>query len=466
MPVSLVPSLRQPGRRCGLARHADVHSAESINGNVTLVNRCRRGHHAYVGVGILHDLARLAAAPVQGRSPMGSSHPLDRVERFIRDYVVLPTEHAYAVVALWCAHTHMTPHLSTTPRLAIYSPEYGCGKSRLLEVLELLCHCPELLSNASPAYVFRRVHADEHPPTLLLDEADAIWSGMASDTHQELRGLINSGYRVGSTVGRVTGPQRDKVENFRTFAPVAIAGRGRDSIPESVATRSIHVPMRKRAPGEKLVPWNYRITTPRGCDLREALAQWSQCVGDQVGKAIPILPGEVVDRDLEVWEPLAIIADVAGGDWPHRVRDAAVTAVLDRQPDPEEMPLARRLLADMRTVFGGDDRQSTAELLERLNSLPDAPWSMRGNGNGTNAYALGRMLREYNIRPTDIRFGSVIRKGYEREHFADAWSSYLPAYVGESATSATSATSLPVRTVSAPSAESVADVALVADWEG
>ncbi len=405
-----------------------------------------------------------------GGVTMSDDHVLDRVERFIRDFVVLPDEQLYGVVALWCAHTHIATELMTSPRLAIYSPEYGCGKSRLLEVLELLCHDPQLLANASAAYIFRRVHQSQQPPTLLLDEADAIWNGAAAgDTHQELRGLINSGYRAGAMVGRIIGAQRDQVANFRTFAPVALAGRGRKSIPDSVATRAVHVEMRKRARGERLLPWNYRDTTPRGHALRTALAEWSAARLGRVDAVVPQMPEQIVDRDLEVWEPLAIIADLAGGDWPERIRDAAVHAVTEGQLDPGDVPLGRRLLADVRAVFGDDTRVSTGALLDRLNSLPESPWSTRREGAGLDSYGLGRMLREYGIRSLDIRFAEGVRKGYERESFEVAWRSYLCDSVPNaqvSATSATSATSSQGQTASDRGTGSVADVAHVADAVG
>ena len=61
-----------------------------------------------------------------------SDHPLYAIEGFIRRFVVLPHETDYFVVSLWIAHTYFTDAINTTPRLAIISPEYGCGKSRVL----------------------------------------------------------------------------------------------------------------------------------------------------------------------------------------------------------------------------------------------------------------------------------------------------------------------------------------------
>ena len=49
----------------------------------------------------------------------------------------------------------------STPRLALLSPEKQCGKSRVLELLELLCAGAETLSDASAAYLYRRIAAGQ-----------------------------------------------------------------------------------------------------------------------------------------------------------------------------------------------------------------------------------------------------------------------------------------------------------------
>src|SRR5262245_43258455 len=82
---------------------------------------------------------------------------LGEVTAFLESYVIFPGRHAAAAVALWAAHTHLVSRFESTPRLALLSPEKQCGKSRVLELLELLCAGAETLSDASAAYVYRRI---------------------------------------------------------------------------------------------------------------------------------------------------------------------------------------------------------------------------------------------------------------------------------------------------------------------
>ena len=401
-----------------------------------------------------------------------TKHVLDHVELYLRDYLSLSTDHDYPTVAAWTAHTHLLPLLDTSPRLAIFSPEYGCGKSVLMEVVGFVSHDPVMLANTSPAFIYRKVDSAEHAPTLLLDEADTVFTSNAGESAQDLRGLINSGYRRGATVGRVSGPQRDKLQEFRTFSPLALAGRGRDSVPESVMTRSVIVPMRKMKRGDRLKPWKRRDAEPRGFDLRESLAEWAAVYLDSGPLTYPDLPEAITGRDAEVWEPLVMVADLAGGEWPARLRAAALAQVhAGRESDPDAVPWARRLLMDARTVWPDSeqtDRISTADLIDRLNALADSPWSGR-SANGITPWMLSRWLQDCGIRPGTVRFpNGHISKGYERAGFMDAWERYLdsPPIPVEPVTAVTTVTNERGKSASVRPAENVTDVTAVTDLAG
>ena len=62
---------------------------------------------------------------------------LDEVRVFIRGYVVVTAAQADALT-LWAAHTHALDAFETTPFLDLTSPTKRCGKTRALDVLELI----------------------------------------------------------------------------------------------------------------------------------------------------------------------------------------------------------------------------------------------------------------------------------------------------------------------------------------
>jgi len=99
---------------------------------------------------------------------------LDEARAFVAKYVRLPSAHAEVAVTLWLAHTHAISAAESTPYLGIRSPERRCGKTRLFEVLALVVARPLMAMSASESALFRSL-AEYPPPTLLLDEIDAIF---------------------------------------------------------------------------------------------------------------------------------------------------------------------------------------------------------------------------------------------------------------------------------------------------
>ncbi len=88
--------------------------------------------------------------------------------------------------ALWVVHTHAFEAAEATPYLAITSPERESGKTRLQEVLELLVARPLRTSNTGVAAMFREMSATH--PTILFDEADAIFGKGKSDRAESCGG--------------------------------------------------------------------------------------------------------------------------------------------------------------------------------------------------------------------------------------------------------------------------------------
>ena len=222
--------------------------------------------------------------------------------------------------------TH-TPYgcVGFTPRIAFLSPEPGSGKTRALEVTELLVPNAVEAVNVSPAYLFRKVADEAGAPTLLFDEIDTVFGPRAKD-NEEIRGLLNAGHRKGAVAGRcVVRGKEVFTEELPAYCAVAMAGLGH--LPDTIFTRSVIVRMRRRAPGENVEPFRRRLQVGNGHRLRDRLAIWANEIRSRVETTFPKMPPDIEDRNADVWEALLSVADAAGGDWPKRSRDAAVTLV-------------------------------------------------------------------------------------------------------------------------------------------
>ena len=367
--------------------------------------------------------------------------PLDAIlsdlSALICRYVALPSDEAVTAVALWIAHTWTIEAFETTPRLAVISPELGSGKTRLLEVVELVVREPLFASNISVAVLFRVI--DRRQPTILLDEADSVFgSKKAAENHEDLRAALNAGYRQGASVYRMVGlGSKMEEKEFRIFSPVALAGIG--DLPDTVMSRSVLVEMRRRRPDELVDQFRQREARERAKPIRDALAFWALDAEGPLKKARPEMPPGVTDRAADVWEPLQAVADLAGADWPREARQAALA--LTGRLSGREPSIGVRLLADIREVFGDADRLTSQRLCDRLSELEEAPWG-DWFGKPLDPRGLARRLRPFDVHPRTIRTGDETPKGYLREDFADAWGRYLPVLA---ATSATTATSQPVQ---------------------
>ena len=109
---------------------------------------------------------------------------LDDVAAFLARYVRFPSSEGCDAVALWCAHAHTIEAAESTPRLLLKSAEKQSGKTRTLEVLDLLTPAPLHASNISVAALFRIINSEQ--PTILLDEADAVFGPHAAEHHEDL----------------------------------------------------------------------------------------------------------------------------------------------------------------------------------------------------------------------------------------------------------------------------------------
>lgn len=364
------------------------------------------------------EIAELEAELGGGVSDDSGSDLLDAVEAYLGRFVAYPDEHCRVAHVLWIAHAHAMDAWESTPRLAFISPEPGSGKTRALEVTETLVPRPVEAVNATPAYLFRKVSDPNGLPTILFDEIDTIFGPKAKD-NEEIRGILNAGHRRGAMAGRcVVKGKTVETEELPAYCAVAIAGLG--NLPDTILTRSVIVRMQRRSPTETVEPYRRRIHAPEGNALRERLAAWSEVsIGSE---DYPDMPPGVEDRAADVWEPLLMVADAAGGHWPKRARVSAVTLVtFSKAATPS---LGVRLLGDLRTVFGDADAMFTDSILPALHQLDEAPWSDL-KGKPLNPRGLANYLRQYGITSRSVRVGERAAKGYAREDLHDAWQRYL-----------------------------------------
>ena len=239
--------------------------------------------------------------------------------------------------------------------------------------------------------------------------------------------MLNAGNRQGSPVMRVKlDGRRREVEAFDVYGPKGVAVIG--NLPTTVADRSIPIRMKRRVPHEKVARFRDRQARAEALPIR--------CPAFSVAGVpdVPV-PEDLNDRAADGWEPLLMVAAVAGEDWPERAQRAALALSAG---DEVEVSVGMRLLAEIREGFDhqGTDHLTTSALLDWLHGLEEAPWA-DWYGKPLTARALARLLAPYRVRPIKRRLDGAQTRGYFRSEFTDAWQRYVPAV--EPATTATTA---------------------------
>src|SRR3954451_14750126 len=234
-----------------------------------------------------------ATAAQQSEALRGDTLLAD-LHAFLGKFVAYPSDNEHVAHVLWIMHTHLMDAWESTPRIAFLSPEPGSGKTRALEVSELLVPNPVEAVNVTPAYLFRKVSSDHGRPTVLYDEIDTVFGPKAKD-NEEIRGLLNAGHRRGAVAGRcVVKGKTVETEEIPAYCAVALAGIG--WLPDTILSRAIVVRMRRRAPGESVEPYRRRVQAPEGHPIRDRLTVWARSVEAALTDAWPTMPEGIVDR--------------------------------------------------------------------------------------------------------------------------------------------------------------------------
>lgn len=346
---------------------------------------------------------------------------LAEIRAWFGRFVSLRDEHQALVLALYVLHTYSLQAAGVTPYLVILSPERRCGKTLLLETLEELCRYGQVISSVSEAALYQMISADlSKRPTLLIDEADAIF-GRPSEQTEGLRGVINSGNRRSGRVAR--GGQDGTAKTYSTFACKVLAGINAGVLPDTVQDRSIAIMLQRKHGNIQLERHAaHRLEDEYG-KLRKRFDTWARAYVEALSVAEPELPDELSDRAKDGWEPLLAIADLAGPS----VGSAARRAALELRDDFGEGSESRseRLLADMRAAMSGMDFISTGELLIYLNQLDERTWHLLNRQQGIEAHNVAKLLKPYGIKPAQKRSGASVQRGYFAYDLEEAWARYL-----------------------------------------
>ena len=234
------------GKRCVL----------TSTGNIILVDElpwptCDRGRH-FDRSPVTTNVAQRFQAGYGTATDSQNPHALVNVPNMLAAYycrfMVFPEPWWPDVLALWTLGTYLYPVFSAYPYLRISSPEPGCGKSLLGEIIAHLTFNGELMASPTEANIFRM--ADSDRGTQVWDEVENQ-SDADRGRLQAMKSALLNGYRAGGNVPRQERIGRGQFGTVRFHVYVPRVLIGLSDLPPVVQQRTIELSLHRRSTEEK-----------------------------------------------------------------------------------------------------------------------------------------------------------------------------------------------------------------------
>jgi hypothetical protein len=382
---------------------------------------------------------------------------LDELYQHFKRYLWFPNSTRKAardVLALYTLLTHVFEAADSIPYLDVPKPSKGCGGTRVLEVLEMVCRNPERADSITAASLYRMLKGlpASQRPTFLLDETHHTFNGVnATPERETLIAIIDSGYRDGGHAIR-TNKRTEQPEKFPTYCPKVFTHIG-DVLPLTTRSRCVVVrmiPVPDHGRGE-LHRWKQRFVWASTESLRERIEQWREgALKVLIAQAedqdyVPTMPAHIKtsDREEELWWMPLQIAELAGEQWTAWALEAA--QILKREDEEERSDYA--LFAHIRQAFAAcktnrNGELHTVQLIKYLVSMPgERRWQNRWGhwadieGDGSLKARIGKELRKvfdlYSIPPShEVWHTNTNSNGYAYSDFEEVWAS-MPQHLLE-----------------------------------
>jgi putative DNA primase/helicase len=367
-----------------------------------------------------------AVPPCPG--PVDLAELLTEIEGVITRHVVLK-DHAAAALAVWVLHTYVFELRDAVAYVAIESPEKRCGKTTLVSVLAAMAHKPLIASNITVGALFRAI--DSCRPTLFIDEADTFLAGNGT-----MRGILNSGntWRTAYVLRLSKAKQHQPRSESRTVTPgegvetglkryscwcpkvIALIGE----VPDTIADRSIVVKLARKLTTEKCAP----LTDLNTAEIKAKCARFALDAGPSIAQCETIRGEGLNDRAADTFDSLYVIARHAGEEWERKLHAAAVALATSAQSENA----GGGLLLDILSIFveSGREKMFSRELAATLRNGEGGMRSMALEGSAIDEYRISKILRPYGIKPSTIRVGREVNKGYTSSDFLEALKRYVP----------------------------------------
>ena len=294
----------------------------------------------------------------------------------------------------------------------------GSGKTRLSDVIGRMAFNCSSTSNTTAPNLFREIHSNGG--LFIVDEIERLNSN--DPAQAEVQSILLGGYRKGAYAGRQEpmGNGKFRSVNYDIYCPKVLACI--NTLPPTLATRCIRVPMFRSLPGsetvKKSLDENLGLWQGIQNDLH-CLALSQGTIWQELTKRHDCVP-KISGRQRELWQPILSIAEWLDSLGAGKILPTLQQFALDNLREfttagvPEDDETLLKLLA--KAVCNGE-RPTCGEILERAKSV-----NLNAFSNWSERHVSNR-LQSYHLTPKKVGSRREFRE-VDVQHFRQIQSSY------------------------------------------
>lgn len=279
----------------------------------------------------------------------------------LKYYLDIESEQLYKVIALWLIGTYFYRQFKAYPYFNV-NGLMNSGKSKMLELCALIAFNGELLMGSTPAYIIRSIN--DNCATICLDEAEKLKDTTNPDS-QTLIYMLNSGYKMGPKIGKMSASDKGKGWNqvkFDPYSPKMIAGI--NNISDTLLSRSVNLTL---IASDKPEIKNREINTDSSIfkEIRDGMYVAVMNHFKLVKEAYTeVSDDSITGRNWEVWKPILTIAcvldELRGDNEPllyQEIVDYARSKIKVTAQISEESQSALQLLLALKQMMESDNKE-------------------------------------------------------------------------------------------------------------
>jgi len=283
-----------------------------------------------------------------------------------RKYLVFVDKRTELLTSLWIIGTYLQPIWDSYPYLSISGTKRS-GKTKTLEFIKLLAFNSLLSASISTAQIYRLIESTQC--TFLLDESQKYSS---AERQEEIRNILNAGYKKGASVFRTGKTSKGKMfpERFEVFSPKAIVSyTGLEDILEDRCIPIIMIRSKNKKIVNKSMKENDAIwQNIRNRLYRFALDKWNEIESIYQNQEIEVEHEDYMSRERELWQPILILASyfkILNKISPYIIDAIDKRQELERMtPIHELLKVLYHLVNESRNYTNAEIRTKAAEMSE------------------------------------------------------------------------------------------------------